>query len=134
MKNAAVENIIIWIIIFASFVTVFFMVINFSTVLRIKDHVDSLAEYGANYVATRGIGDDITIIMNDIAPPAILPMNVDTSDICDSVADNTFQVIFNIRTTNNSYLFHDGPITGTRVVFNQMNSNTITCDLSITVK
>lgn len=133
MKEAAIETIFVWMIVFASFISVFFMVINYSVVIRVKDHVDTLADYGANYVATNGIGDDISNLLDNMSPPKIQSISANTNDICTSVADNTFQVIFNVTTSNDSLLFHEGAISSTRVAYNQANSNTITCNLSITL-
>ena len=134
MKKAAVESVIVWIVIFTSFVSVFYFIINYSTVLRMKDNVDTLADYGSNYVATNGVGDDISNLLNSIAPAGIQAINADTNAICNSNDDGNFQVIFIVRSTNASYIFRDEPITSRRVSFNQVNSNTVTCDLSITLQ
>lgn len=134
MKKAGVENIFIFMILFSSFVGIFFFVINYATIIRAKDNIDALADYASNYVATRGVGDDISDTMNSIAPSGMDPINADTSALCNSIADNTHQVIFTVTSTNDSYSFYDGEISSRRVVFNQINSNTVTCNLEVTLQ
>ncbi len=135
MKSAAVENIIIWMLIFSMFVSIFFFIINYASIIRTKDIVDALADYGSNYIATKGVGDDISKTMNSIASVSFKKINADTSVICNPPdANHKYQIIFNVTTTNDSFYFYNEKISSKRVVFNQLGSESITCNLSVTIE
>ncbi len=134
LKKAAIENIFIWIVLFATFVSILFFIINYTSIIRTKDTMDALADYGANFVATRGTGDDLSNKMNSIATKNFNNISANTNMICNApVADNGYQIIFNVRTTNNSYYFFNKALSSQRVVFNQLGSSSITCNLNVTV-
>lgn len=134
MKPAAIDLIFVWIVLFAMFVSIFFFIINYASIIRTKDTIDALADYGANYIGTNGVGDDISTTMNSIATRNFANIDADTSAICNApVADNTFQVTFIVTSTNNSFYFYNGQLSSKKVVFNQQDSNGITCNLSVTL-
>lgn len=135
MKPAAIDIIFVWIVLFGIFVSIFFFIINYTSIIRTKDTLDALADYGANYIGKNGIGDNISNAMNSIATKNFANINADTSAICNApVADNTFQVAFIVTSTNNSFYFYNGQLSSKRVVFNQDNTgNGITCNLSVTL-
>ena len=51
MKDAFVEQIILWIVIFVSFVGFLFFVIDYSNSLKVKENADSIAQYTSRMVA-----------------------------------------------------------------------------------
>ncbi len=134
MKKAAIENILVWIVLFAMFASIFFFVINYTVIIRAKDTMDAIADFGSNYVAVNGIGDDLSNRMNDIKSRNFSNINADTSTICNTNNDNEYKVIFNVTATNNNLYFYNGQLFSKRVVFNQDGTgDTITCDLSVTI-
>lgn len=134
MKPAAIDLIFVWIVLFAMFVSIFFFIINYASIIRTKDTIDALADYGANYIGTNGVGDDLSATMNSIATKSFANINADTSVICSApVSNNTFQVTFIVTSTNNSFYFYNGQLSSRRVVFNQQDSTGITCNLSVTL-
>lgn len=133
MKKAYIENVLLWMVMFIGFVTLFFFVIDYATIVRIKDNMDAISDYGARNVAINGIGQDLSTNINNMKVQGINNVSADTSSICTSNANNAYQVIFITQTTNNSYKFYGDTLTSRRVVFNEQNSNTVTCTLNITL-
>lgn len=137
MKKAAIENILIWMVLFTSFATFFFFIINYATILRVQDNMIAISDYGANYVAANGIGDNISTDLNRIKVDGINTISsADTGVICNEVSNVplNFTVIFKTETTNTSYKFYGDSLSATKAVFNQQSGNTITCTLKITLK
>ena len=134
MKPAYVENIILWMVMFVGFATFFFFVIDYSTIVRVKDNMDAMSDYGANRIAREGVSTDITSELNDMK---VAKVNAITSAniVCNSVADTppTYQVIFITQTSNNSIEFYNKKLSTKRVVFNEVNSQTVTCTLTVTL-
>lgn len=133
-KPAYIENIILWMVMFVGFATMFFFVIDYATIIRIKDNIDALSDYGANRIAVQGVGTDMITELNDTK---ISKINAITAAdlVCNSVADvpATYQVIFTTETSNNSVEFYNDKLTSKRVVFNEVNSETVTCNLTVTL-
>lgn len=132
-KKAYIENVLLWMVMFIGFVTLFFFVIDYATIVRIKDNMDAISDYGARQVAINGIGDDLSGNINNMKVSGINTVTADTTSICVSNANNAYQVIFITRTTNSSYKFYSSNIQSKRVVFNEQNSNTVTCTLNVTL-
>lgn len=135
MKEAAIENVFVWIVLFATFASIFFFIINYTTITRTIDTIDSLAEFGANHVGTNGVGADLSTIMNEIATKNISTISADTNTICTTVDNSQYKVIFNVTSTNTSLYFYSGQLSSKKVVFNQdTTGDTITCNLSVTIQ
>ena len=134
MRPAYIENILLWMVMFIGFVTLLFFVIDYATIIRVKDNMDALSDYGASRIAIQGTGTDMITELNDIRIGTI--GNIKSSNlVCNSTADTppTFQVIFITETTDNSIKFYTGKITSKRVVFNEVNSETVSCKLTVTL-
>jgi Flp pilus assembly protein TadG len=135
MKKAAIENIFIWMVLFVGFATLFFFVIDYATVLRVKDNMNAISDYGANYVGVNGTGDDLTTQINAMKSNSIVELTAgqaNTGSICISNANNQYKVIFITQATN-LFKFYDKKLITSRAVFNQSGSDTITCTLDITL-
>lgn len=133
-KPAYIENILLWMVMFIGFVTLFFFVIDYATIIRVKDNMDALSDYGANRISKQGSTTNIISELNDIKIKAISTINAGNL-VCNSVAQTppTYQVIFTTETTNNSIKFYKGKIISKRVVFNEVNSQTVSCKLTVTL-
>ncbi len=134
MKKGAIENIFVWIVLFAMFASIFFFVINYTVIIRAKDTMDAIADFGSNYVAVNGIGDNLTDRMNEIKSKNFSTISADTNTICNTTNNNEYKIIFNVTATNSNLYFYNGKLFSKRVVFNQDGTgDTITCDLSVTI-
>lgn len=133
MKKAYIENILLWMVMFMGFVTLFFFIIDYSTIVRVKDNMDAISDYGARNVAISGIVNDLSTNINNMKVSGINTVNADTTSICVNTTNNSYQVIFITQTTNTDYKFFGNQLVSKRVVFNQVNSDTVTCTLNITL-
>jgi len=138
MKNAYIENVMMWIVIFTSFVWMFFFVIDYASIVRVNDNMNAMADYSANRIAREGssIRSDANFLqnLNDMSVKTVA--NIEEDDIvCSTDENGAFQVIFEVETTNNDYKFYDaGKLISKRVVFNDTGtSDTISCKLTITL-
>lgn len=134
MKKAAIENVLVWLLTFIGFGSLLFFVINYASIIRIKDNMDAMSDYAANIIANQGTGANVVTRLNDIRDNKIQTISAGNI-VCTSVLDTppTYQVIFTTVTTNNSYKFYGQALQSTRVVFNEMNNETVTCTLTITL-
>jgi len=136
MIEAVVENILLWMIMFIGFVSLFFMVLDYSKVLRIKDNMSSLSDYGARMIALNKNESDIITGLNNLKANTVA--NITSSNLLcntNTSADN-YQAIFNTQTTyTNSVFTTEGAnnITSRSVVFNEVNSSQEECTLTISI-
>lgn len=133
MKNAYIENILLWMVMFIGFATLFFFVIDYATIVRVKDNMDAISDYGSKVVAENGIGTDLSANINSMKVKAINTVSADTNTICTTNANGAYQVIFITETTNTEFKFFGNKLGSKRVVFNENSSDTITCTLIITL-
>lgn len=139
MKNAYVENILLWIVMFIGFVTFFFFVLNYAKVVRVKDNMDSFSDYGARIISISGT--DSTAISNLVTRLNAMSINgmatITTADLsCTSVDDMPprYQVIFTTQTSNTTNIaaFYSNQLVSRRAVFNESGSSTVSCTLTVT--
>ncbi|MEA3553646.1 MAG: hypothetical protein U9R39_04470 [Campylobacterota bacterium] len=132
MVKAYIDQILMWLIIFIGFVTFLFLVIDYSSVMRIKGNLDLMSEYGARMVALDESTTDIADKLNNMKSPYFA--SIDAIDItCATTTSGTYQVIFNIYTSYDDTKVLD-PVTNMqsrRVVFNDRGSDEIECDLTL---
>ncbi len=134
MVPAIIEQIMMWMIIFVSFVTLLFLVIDYSLVMRIKGNMDLLSEYGARMVSLGNKTDDeIATRLNTMKNDYFA--DISGNNIACTTDENagTYQVIFNL---NGSYvdtniLEPQNNMTSKRVVFNESSSGEIVCNLTL---
>jgi Flp pilus assembly protein TadG len=138
MKSGYIENILLWMVMFIGFAGLLFFVINYATIIRVKDNMDAISDYGALRISKDGLTLNTTQFtnkLNNMKVSAIgtidATLGVDLN--CSTVADSAYQVIFITRSTNTSYKFFNNRLTSKRVVYNESNSNTVTCTLDVTL-
>ena len=137
MKPAYIENILIWMVMFIGFVSLFFFVINYASIVKVKDNMNAMADYAANIKATDETITDVELItnLNNMKANAVTTLVVGDI-VCNSVTDTpaTYQVSVSVQTAaGTEYKFYTDQIVAKRVVFNEINSDTVTCTLSITL-
>lgn len=118
---------------FIGFATLFFFVIDYATIVRIKDNMDAISDYGARVISDNGIGVDLSTDINNMKANGINTISADSTAICTETANGAYQVIFITQTTNTSYKFFGSNLISKRVVFNENSTNTITCTLNVTL-
>jgi hypothetical protein len=135
-KPAYVENIILWIIIFVSFATLFFFIIEYSVTLKIIDKTNALSDYGARSIALGNTDDSVVAGLNQIKGPTFSTITVGDLTCTKTTGITNYQVIFNTYTTyGNNFLQGQGAnnIHAKKVIFNEVSSTEKICELYVTL-
>ena len=66
MKKAVVDQILLWTVIFVSFVTMLFVVIDYSMIMRMKGNVDIMSQYSARMIAIGKTDAEIATQLNSM--------------------------------------------------------------------
>ncbi len=133
MKPAVVDQILLWLVLLVGFVTLLFITIDYSSVMRLKNNNDTLAQQGARMIALGKTNDEVAESLNNIKN--IYYSDVSGEDItCVEVTATSYQVIFNVVSTYTDarILTISDSIFSKVAVFNESDSNEITCTLTMT--
>ena len=133
MKSAVIDKILLWMIIFVSFFSIFFIVIDYYKVVKVKDKLDALTNYGARM---KSIGkDDTTLVSGLNVVRDNYFNNIEDSNLsCVSLGTAQYQVIFNANITFKNRFLNDGEkIYSRSVSFNEVNSIDQNCSLDLSV-
>ncbi|WP_320035938.1 hypothetical protein [Halarcobacter sp.] len=137
MKKAYIENILLWIVMFIGFVTLFFFVLNYAKIARVKDNMDAISDYGARLISTNGIGaitiNTFVTRANNIAVNGIAQISSGNvvCNIDNTIVPPNYQVIFTTQ-LDSGVSFYNKQIVSRRAVFNESGPGTVTCTLTIT--
>lgn len=141
-KPAYIEQVLMWMVIFIGFVWMFFFVIEYATAIRIKDNIDALSEYSARKVSgtvtQTGIDTDTTFIasLNNIRMNKItLLTTTNLTCVIDNATLNSQVIFITQGTFLDGFLSNQGTnnFISRKVVFNESNSEQITCTLNVTI-
>lgn len=133
MKNAVVDQIILWIMLFIIFVGFLFFVIDYANAVKVKDNTDAIADYTARMVALNKDSSEIISGANTIKDDYFT--TISQSDLV-CIEDETLsnhQVIINVYTTlTNSFLpVGNSNVHSKTVVFNESSQTEIECTLTL---
>lgn len=134
--KAAIDQVLVWIILFVVFVAIFVFVIEYAKVLRIKDNVDALTDYGARMLAVDN--EDVTMDMiaagmnnlkvNEIADIDGIQISCSTPEA--GVTPENYQLTFIIKATYVSRFTNN--LSQKKVVFNEASKYQRDCELTLT--
>jgi len=132
MRKAVVDQILLWMVILIGFVTLLFITIDYSAVMRLKGNNDTIAELGARLVALGRSNDVIADSLNNIKSTYYADI-VGDDIVCNELGANSYQVIFNVVSSydDTKVLTFNDSINSKTAVFNETNSNEITCTLEL---
>lgn len=133
MKQAAIDQILLWLVLLTIFVSFLFLVIDYSVALRIKDNVDALADYGSRLVALGRTDAEVVAGMNNVKLTSMA--TIQEADLsCTTGATSNYQVQFTVQATFSSTFFDTGAnnVRGKTVVFNEISDLEKTCTVTIT--
>lgn len=133
MVPAVIEQIILWIVLFISFVSFLFMVIDYGNIMRVKGNIDLMAEYGARMFALGKTTDEVAASLNNIKINYFAPIDGDTIE-CTQTENGNYQILFTVSGGYDEVkvLEKKDDIISKKVVFNERNSNEIDCSLTLT--
>lgn len=136
MKPAVLDQMVLWMVLFISFVILLFIVIDYSAIIRMKNNTDVLAHYGSRMIALGNTEADVATKLNNIkidyfATIAGADINCNTAN---AAADEEYQVVFTVTSTytDAKVLTFTDTITSKVATFNEKSSDYITCTLALT--
>ena len=132
MTPAIVDQIMLWTVIFVSFVVILFLVIDYSMIMRIKGNLDLLSQYSARMMAIGTQKEDIVAQLNNIKLSYFA--DIVSDDItCITSNTGTYQIIFNVNGLYDStnILNPQNALSSKSVVFNEINSDELECTLTL---
>ena len=161
MKKAAIDQIIVWIVLFTLFVGFLFFIIEYATAMKVKDDTDAVADFMARKVSLNntdvdgdgildnldldasgnGYTDLLATKLNAIKNSYFKDIDGDNDISCtkksisDTDADN-YQVIANVKTTLSNGFMPTGldNVHSRVVVFNEDDKYEVECTLTLYMK
>lgn len=135
MKKAFVEQILIWILLFVSFASIFFFVLDYYTAIKIQDKSNALAQYVARTKGLSSSHADIIEGLNFTKGDAF-DIIVDEDLVCDTDgATSQYQIIVDTSLEFKSrFIPNNENIVARAISFNEINATNITCTLALRVK
>jgi hypothetical protein len=133
-KKGIIDQIMLWLVIFISFVIIFVMVTDYYVVVKFKDRTDTMANYGVRMKALGREDTNITVGLNNLKSDSIDDI-VEDDLICteDDTLEN-YQVKFSINLDINTTTFKNKSIHSYTSAFNEVNKSSIDCNLTLRVK
>jgi len=133
MKTAVIDKILLWIVIFVAFYSIFFIIIDYYKIIKVKDRCDALANYGSRMKALGK--NDSTIIsgLNNIKN-GYFDTIYDENMTCTTLVTTNYQVIFTTNITFKNRFLNDGEyIYAKSASFNEIDSFDQNCSLNLSV-
>lgn len=133
MIPAVIDQVLMWIVVFMGFVTIFFLVVDYSSIVRIKGNIDLMSEYAAKMIALGKDTEDISTRLNNMKSGYFAEIS-GANITCNITTTGSYQVIFNLTGSyiDTRIMDAQNSIVSKRVVFNEMNSDEIECSLTLT--
>ena len=133
-KNAFVDQIILWIVLFTVFVGLLFFTIDYSNAIKVKDNADAIADYTARMVALEKSDTLIVEGINSNIKDDYFQDITEGSIICneDTTLSN-HQVIVNVYTTlvNGFLPIGNNNVHARTVVFNERSEFKKECSITL---
>lgn len=133
MKKAAIDQIILWIVLFTIFVSFLFFVIDYSNAIKVKDNTDAVADYIARMKALNRPEADIITGANKIKDDYFATIVAgDLTCTTDNTISN-YQVIMHVYTTLSNGFLQTGAnnVHSKTVVFNESSEFQTECSLTL---
>lgn len=138
-KSGVVDQILLWMTLIVAFVVLFFIVIDYSTISRIKSNMDQMAQYAVRMIALDRDNADIATSLNSMKVSYFADITGDDISCTEAVATtgvNEYQVVLAIRATyaQSRVLNFTDTIEAKIATFNESNSNFINCTLNLSAQ
>jgi hypothetical protein len=133
-KKAIIDQIMLWLVIFVSFVIILFMVIDYYVVVKFKDRCDTMANYAVRMKALGRDDENITAGLNNLKSDSIDEIVEDDLISIESNTAENYQVKFSVNLDINTTTFKNKSIHSYTSAFNEVDSSSIDCNLTLKSK
>ena len=135
LKKGVVDQILLWMVMFISFITILFLVLDYYKVIKTKDRVDTVTNYGVRMKALGKEDDDIVSGINNIKSDFFDTVAVGDLSCNDDDTTTGYQVTFTANITyNNMFLSEFESINSKASAFNEVSNHNIECTLILRTK
>jgi len=133
MRKAVVDKILLFLVLFLAFASIFFMVIDYYVILKVKDNSDTLTNYA---VRMKALGKEESDIITKLNEFGFFSEIKDIDLNCIEQENGKYIVVFSSSTTvnNNRFFSSSDEIFSRAASFNEVNSSDINCTLSLSPK
>jgi hypothetical protein len=132
LKRGSVELIILWIFIFVSFVSIFFLIIDYGNIMRIKGNLDMMGDYAARKISIGENSSNIIESLNNMKSSYFSTI-LNNDLVCENTGINNNQVvlIINGEYLDTKVLNVQNNIIIKKVVYNEISSEELECTLDL---
>ena len=135
-KKAFIDQILLWMVILIGFITIFFIIIDYSVIARLKSNMDLMSKYSTRMISLDKDYDDIAASLNNMKASyfaSILSSDIVCTEELPSNGVNEYQVLVNINSkyNNSSILSFTDTISSKVAAFNEKNANFINCTIAL---
>lgn len=135
-KKAFIDQILLWMVILIGFITIFFIIIDYSVIARLKSNMDLMSKYSTRMISLDKDYDDIAASLNNMKASyfaAILSSDIVCTEELPISGVNEYQVLVNITSkyNNSSILSFTDTISSKVAAFNEKNANFINCTIAL---
>lgn len=133
MRSAIVDQVLLWIVLFVAFVTIFFMVLDYSFVLKGRENCATISNYAARSVSLGNTEDEVIARVNSIKGDYFATAT--TADlVCTDLGTTNYQINFTTQMTLDNRFLSDNTISESVGVFNESSPADISCTLTLQPK
>lgn len=130
MKKGAIDQAIAWLLLFVSFIVVFYFIIDYSRVSTFRDEITTISNLGARIIAVGGTEDDVVARVNEVKSGLIADATAGNLT-CNNLGTNNFRIVFTTEVSIDSDIVPDNLLSNRVGVFNEVNSDDIDCTLQL---
>lgn len=133
LKNAIIDQILLWIVLFTIFVGFLFFIIDYSNTVKAQDNTSAIADYIARMNALDKQESDIVIGINQIKNSYFATVTSNDLNCTTNTGISNYQVIVNVYATmiNNFLSSQANNIHSKAVVFNESSAFQKECSLTL---
>ncbi len=128
-KPAFVEHIILWIIMFTSFISLFFFILEYANILKMQHQLSLMSDVGAKMTSKNINNERIIESLNRLKTKNIANITTNNLNCNTNTNSANYQVTFDVLINYRNSFFNN--ILKRTVVFNETNSSQIDCTLTL---
>jgi len=135
-KKGVVDQILLWMTLLVAFVGMFFLIVDYSAISRIKSNMDQMTQYAARMIALNKDHTDIASSMNSMKVNYFADITADDINCIEIAGGNEYQVVLTLTSTytQSNILNFANTIESKIATFNETSAKSINCTLNLTEK
>jgi hypothetical protein len=132
MKKAIVDQVLLWIVIFISFITIFFFIVDYYSVVKLKDKSDLLVQYSVRMIALNKTTDEVVTGLNSIKSDYLNTISSEDL-VCSIITNGEYKVKVTSWIDIDNIILEDVNMSASASSFNEASSSNISCTLNLSI-